>query len=132
MSESWQIIFGDFPPNSKVIFFNYPWHELEMIFLPTSVDPVKATLSICLCLTKCAPTSPNPVKMFITPGGKPASLMRDPMKRAERGVCSAGFKMPTQPVARRGPHFQAIMSNGKFQGIIWAQTPTGSYLKYPM
>ena len=31
-----------------------------------------------------------------------------------------------EPVARAGPHFQACISSGKFQGMIWPTTPTGS------
>ena len=29
------------------------------------------------------------------------------------------------PQARAGPHFQASISSGKFQGMIWPTTPTG-------
>ena len=30
------------------------------------------------------------------------------------------------PAASAGASFQAAISSGKFQGTIWAQTPTGS------
>ena len=42
------------------------------------------------------------------------------------GVCSASFMTTVQPVASAGPSFQAAIRSGKFQGMIWATTPTGS------
>ena len=47
---------------------------------------------------------------------------------AVSGVCSAGFRTIVQPAASAGPHFQATISIGKFQGMIWPTTPTGSRL----
>ncbi len=44
-----------------------------MMSYPTSVEPVKATLSIPGCLAKYAPTYPWPDNILTTPGGKPAS-----------------------------------------------------------
>jgi len=32
--------------------------------------------------------------------------------RAERGVCSAGFKIIVHPAARAGPHFHASIITG--------------------
>ena len=48
------------------------------------------------------------------------------MRRQESGVCSAGFMTTVQPAASAGPHFQATISIGKFQGMICPTTPTGS------
>ena len=42
------------------------------------------------------------------------------------GVCSAGFKTQVLPQASAGPSFQAAMRSGKFHGMIWPHTPTGS------
>ena len=42
------------------------------------------------------------------------------------GVCSAGLRISGQPAASAGAIFQIAISSGKFQGTIWAQTPTGS------
>ena len=42
------------------------------------------------------------------------------------GVCSAGFRTVVHPVASTGASFQTAISSGKFQGMICAQTPTGS------
>ena len=42
------------------------------------------------------------------------------------GVCSAGFITTVQPAAMAGASFQVAISSGKFQGIIWPTTPSGS------
>ena len=55
-------------------------------------------------------------------------MISSPILRAVKGVCSAGFITTVHPVARAGPSFQAYMRAGKFQGMIYAQTPTGSSL----
>ena len=70
--------------------------------------------------------SPNPVTMFTTPSGSPASCSSSPRRSAESGVCSAGLSTTVQPQARTGPSFQAAISSGKFQGMICPTTPTGS------
>ena len=48
------------------------------------------------------------------------------MRSAVSGVCSAGFITIVQPAASAGPIFHATISIGKFQGMIWPHTPTGS------
>src|SRR5271165_1395209 len=58
--------------------------------------------------------------------GNPAFSISSPSRRAERGVCSAGLSTTVQPAASAGPSFQAAISSGKFHGIIWPTTPTGS------
>ena len=79
-----------------------------MMILPTSVDPVKATLSTPGCLTRASPAvSPKPGTMLMTPAGNPASMASSPIRRAESGVCSAGLSTTVQPAASAGPHFQA-------------------------
>ena len=42
------------------------------------------------------------------------------------GVCSAALSTTVQPVAIAGAIFHAAISSGKFQGMIWPTTPTGS------
>ena len=50
--------------------------------LPTSVEPVKATLSTSGCLASAAPAvSPKPVTMLTTPSGMPASAISSPKRR---------------------------------------------------
>ena len=58
--------------------------------------------------------------------GEAGFLGSSPTRSAVSGVCSAGFSTTVQPVARAGPHFHACISSGKFQGMIWPTTPTGS------
>ena len=113
---------------------------------PTSDDPVNAILSTSGCLTMYSPhVGPKPDRMFTTPGGNPASWTSLPIylgwyavmmctaafpllrtMSAVRGVFSELFSTTVQPVARAGPSFQASMSSGKFHGMIWPTTPTGS------
>ena len=45
---------------------------------------------------------------------------------AVSGVCSAGFSTTVHPAESAGPSFHAAISSGKFHGIIWPTTPTGS------
>ena len=48
----------------------------------------------------------------------------------DAGVCSAGFSTTQLPAARAGASFQTAMSRGKFQGMIWPTTPSGSWKWY--
>ena len=58
--------------------------------------------------------------------GKPASVTSSPSRMAESGVCSAGLSTMVHPAANAGASFHAAIIRGKFQGIIWPTTPTGS------
>src|SRR5580700_4616170 len=49
-----------------------------------------------------------------------------PRRDALSGVCSAGFRTMVQPAASAGAIFQAAIISGKFHGMIWPTTPTGS------
>src|SRR3984893_4111051 len=101
-SASGRMIAGDLPPSSSETFFRLPAAACT-ISLPTSVDPVNATLSTSGCAANAAPAvSPNPVKMLTTPGGKPASWIRLPRRSAVIGVCSAAFSTTVQPAASAG------------------------------
>ena len=44
---------------------------------------------------------------------------------AVSGVVSAGFSTTVLPHASAGATFQASISRGKFQGMIWPATPSG-------
>ncbi len=44
----------------------------------------------------------------------------------ESGVCSAGFSTIVQPAVSAGAIFHTAIISGKFQGMIWPTTPTGS------
>ena len=101
----------------------------RMTILPTSVEPVKATLSTSGWAASAAPGTPSPVTMLSTPGGKPASMTSSPSRSALSGVCSAGFSTMVQPAASAGAIFHTAISSGKFQGMIWPTTPTGSRIE---
>ena len=45
---------------------------------------------------------------------------------AEQGVCPAGLTTMVHPAARAGPALRVIMDEGKFHGVMAAQTPIGS------
>jgi len=71
--------------------------------------------------------SPNPGRMFIVPFGIPLSTRISPSFNAERGACPAGLRIDVQPVANTGAILKIAINNGKFQGIIYPHTPTGTY-----
>src|SRR5690606_40814507 len=97
------------------------------ILAPVGVSPVKATLSMSGCDARASPIrAPGPGRTLMRPSGTPASAQISPIRRAESGVALAGLRMMVQPAARAGATFQEAIENGKFQGTIWAQTPTGS------
>ncbi len=117
---------GDLPPSSSDTRLRFPAAALTMS-LPTSVDPVNATLSTPGCSARAAPAvSPKPVTMLTTPSGMPDSAMSSPKRNADKGVCSAGLRTIVHPAASAGASFQAAIMSGKFHGMIWPTTPTGS------
>ena len=93
--------------------------------LPTSVEPVKAILSIPSWRTSAAPVEPSPGMMFTTPAGSSASWMISASSSAVSGVVSAGLSTAVLPHASAGASFQAAISSGKFHGTIWPTTPIG-------
>lgn len=85
------MMFGLFPPNSRVTVFKFDLAAASIILRPTTVLPVKATFSIFMWDAMAAPTvGPYPVTMLTTPGGKPASWTRAHKRIAVRGVNSEG------------------------------------------
>ena len=118
---------GLLPPSSRVSFFRLLAPAACTISLPTSVDPVNATLSTSICMARAAPAvSPKPDTTLTTPSGTPASAMSSASRSAVSGVCSAGLSTTVQPAASAGPSFHAAISSGKFHGMICPTTPTGS------
>ena len=47
--------------------------------------------------------------------------------RTPMGVCSAGLSTTQLPAAKAGASFQAAIRSGKFHGMIWPTTPSGSW-----
>ena len=66
-----------------------------------------------------------PVTTLSTPGGKPARAASSASASAENGVASAGLMTTVQPAASAGETLRVIIEDGKFHGVIAAQTPTG-------
>ena len=68
---------------------------------------------------------------FNTPSGRiPESWIISINLKADNGVCSAGFSTIVHPAAKAGAIFHAAINSGKFHGIIWPTTPTGSLTVY--
>ena len=112
------------PPSSRVSFLRVGAHA-RAISLPTSVEPVNATLSMPGWVTRARPVSPAPVTMLTTPGGRSACWQISAKVSAVSGVVSAGLSTTVLPHASAGAIFQASISSGKFHGMTWPATPTG-------
>ncbi len=98
-----------------------------MISRPVVVSPVKAILAMRLDEASGLPASrPKPLTMLRTPGGS-RSPISSARTRIEAGVCSAGLSTTQLPAARAGASFQTAIRMGKFQGMIWPTTPSGSW-----
>ena len=117
---------GDLPPSSSESFFPLPAVAWRMR-RPTSVEPVKAILSMPGWRTIASPTFPSPVTMLTTPGGRPTSRQISAKRRAVSDVHSAGLRTTVLPMASAGAIFQASIRRGKFQGMIWPTTPSGAW-----
>ena len=117
-------MFAALPPSSRVSRLPVP-ATARLISLPTSVDPVNATLSRPGWATSAAPVSPAPVSTFTTPGGSPACWHTSASSSAVSGVVSAGLSTQVLPAASAGASFQAAISSGKFHGMTWPATPSG-------
>ena len=124
---------GAFPPSSSEIFLS-PGAHCAMRSFPTSVEPVKPSFRT-IGLEVISPpiagaSSAAPVTTEKTPAGTPASSASAAMARAQRGVCSAGFSTIVQPAASAGADFRVGIAAGKFQGVMPAVTPTGSFVTW--
>ncbi len=86
------------PPSSRVTFLSVP-ATARAIALPTSVDPVKATLSTSGCETIARPVSPAPVTMLTTPGGQ-VGLLAD-LREQQRGQRGGLGRLEDDGVAAR-------------------------------
>ena len=124
MSASSNTMKGDLPPSSSDSFFSEP-AVCSRMRRPTSVEPVKATLSTSSWPHSAAPVVPSPWTMLTTPAGRPTSRHTSAKAIAESGVSSAGFSTTVLPAASAGAIFQESIKSGKFHGITCPQTPTG-------
>ncbi len=98
-----------------------------MMSRPVVVSPVNATLATRgLCASGLPASTPKPCTTFTTPLGR-MSAMSSMNAMIDTGVCSAGLSTTQFPAASAGASFQVAMSSGKFHGMIWATTPSGSW-----
>ena len=97
-----------------------------MISRPVTVSPVKPIFAIRGFAASALPISaPGPVTTLITPGGTMSSTTSSSF-RIDQGVGEAGFRTEQLPAASAGASFQAAISSGKLNGMIWPTTPSGS------
>ncbi|KAH3673889.1 hypothetical protein OGATHE_001869 [Ogataea polymorpha] len=117
---------GDFPPHSRVHALRFSAASFWMV-LPTTVLPVKVTLSMPGCDAMADPTlAPRPQTTFSSPAGAPAFKKSSHMYRAQRGVFSDGLTTMALPAAKQGATFHANVEHGKFHAMMAAHTPYGS------
>ena len=119
-------MFGLLPPSSRVTGIRF-WLAYCMISRPVVVSPVKAILRIRLDEASGLPAStPKPLTTLSTPGGS-RSAISSISSMIDAGVCSAGLSTTALPAASAGASFQVAIRIGKFQGMIWPTTPSGSW-----
>ena len=96
------------------------------IMRPTSLEPVNDIARTSGWVSMGAPASgPNPLTMFTTPRGNPASSSARTRLKVESGVSSAGLMTQVLPQTRAGNSFQEGIAMGKFHGVIMPHTPMG-------
>ncbi len=111
-SASAKTMLGLLPPSSRPTFFTVS-AALRMMCLPTSTEPVKATMSTRGEEARWSPTSPpGPVTTWKTPFGTPASSSRRASSSVVTGLTLAGLTIITLPAASDGAAFQATMRTG--------------------
>ena len=98
---------------------------------PTDVLPVNVIISTFLLSAKRFPTVlPEPMTRFAVPFGRSHLSSISKSFNAESTVSELGLKIILLPAASAGAIFHTLIKNGKFQGVISAQTPTGSFNVY--
>lgn len=98
-----------------------------MIRWPTAVEPVNAIFATVGWSISASPApAPWPGTMLTTPFGSPAPTISSPSRSTTSGATSAGFRTTVLPQASAGASFHTADSNGPFQGMIAARTPSGS------
>ena len=118
---------GVLPPHSSETRLRFDLPEYCMKYLPTSVEPVKATMSTSMCMPIAWPAvSPMPGTTWRTPAGRPASTASWAIRIAVNDDCSAGLRTTELPVASAGPSFHDAIISGKFHGTTAPITPSGS------
>ena len=120
-------MFGLLPPSSRVTGIRF-CDAYCMISRPVVVSPVKAILAMRLEDASGLPAStPKPFTTLSTPAGSRSPISSISL-RIDHGVCSAGLRTTQLPAARAGASFQTAIRIGKFHGMIWPTTPSGSWM----
>src|SRR5439155_20570030 len=118
-------IMGFLPPSSSEQCLKLLAAVVPMV-RPTALDPVNDTARTSGCSSMGAPASaPNPVTIFTTPFGIPASASTRTRLKVESGVSCAGLITQVLPQTSAGSSFHEGIAMGKFHGVIMAQTPIG-------
>src|SRR6266576_1080583 len=118
-------IMGFLPPNSSEQCLKLFAAVVPMV-RPTALDPVNDTARTSGCSSMGAPVcGPNPVTIFTTPFGTPASASTRTRLNVESGVSCAGLITQVLPQTSAGTSFHEGIAIGKFHGAIMAQTPSG-------
>ncbi len=95
---------------------------------PTSFEPVKAIRATCGSRTNAAPTTlPRPGRNCSASAGTPACQRVSHIARAMPGVWVEGLTIAVLPATSAAAVMPVQMARGKFQGLITAATPRGSY-----
>ncbi len=94
--------------------------------LPTTVDPVNEIFATSGCVLISGPTtSPLPVTMLKTPGGKPAECNACVTICVCSALISLGLTTAVQPAARAAASLPQMKPALLFHGVIKAATPSG-------
>src|SRR5215467_14019695 len=118
-------IIGFLPPSSSEQCLKLFAAVVPMVF-PTALDPVNEIARTSGCSSIGAPASPpNPLTLFTTPLGMPASLKVRTRLYVESGVSCAGLITHVLPQTSAGSSFHEGIAMGKFHGVIIPHTPTG-------
>lgn len=107
----------------------------SMILLPTSVEPVKATLSSSGWVARASPhTLPLPGRMLSTPGGTPASRASSPRRSALSGVywdtCAGGTRCGGEEAHAHAADGQRSMRAGTLLWLLPSGRAQGPHLEH--
>ena len=98
-----------------------------MIRRPTTVEPVKDTLSTSGCEASSSPTDAPPPVIDVHHALGQVGLVEQ-LRQAQRGERRVRGRLEHTllPIASAGASFHTAITSGKFHGTIPAQTPNGS------
>src|SRR4051812_22778272 len=98
------------------------------MYLATAVEPTNDTARTSGCFSRASTADLSPWTMLNTPGGRPASVSNSPSFIAESGTFSDGFSTNVLPQVIATGNIQSGTIDGKLNGVMPTQTPTGCRL----